>query len=338
MANSHRHTVYVIAEAGVNHNGSLQRAIDLVDAAADAGVDAVKFQTFKAEKLVTADAATADYQTAATGDLTQFAMLKRLELGYDAHRQLFDHATRRGVEFLSTGFDQESLAFLDQLGVSRLKVPSGEITNYPLLRAIAKIGKPTIVSTGMATMDEIDQCLQVLADHGLQPGQITVLHCNTQYPTPMKDVNLHAMPAIARRWPGVHVGYSDHTLGIEVPIAATALGATMIEKHFTLDRDLPGPDHAASLIPTELAAMTRAIRNVTDALGDGIKQPTASESNNRDVVRKSLVAAQAITRGELFSDQNLTTKRPGHGRSPMDWPDVIGTPASRDYQIDELIE
>lgn len=330
--------VYVIAEAGVNHNGDVGRAVALIDAAAEAGADAVKFQTFKADKLVIPSAATAKYQTAATGDTTQLEMLRRLELDEPSHRRLFDHARDCDIDFLSTGFDRDSLTFLNDLGVSRLKVPSGEITNYPLLCDVAAIGKPTIVSTGMATIDEIAACLEILIDQGLHREDLSVLHCNTQYPTPMGDVNLTAMRAIADAFPGVSVGYSDHTLGIEIPVAAVAMGARVIEKHFTLDKTLPGPDHAASLEPGELFAMVRAIRNVESAMGDGVKRPSPSEVGNRDVVRKSLVAAVPIRCGETFTAENVTAKRPGTGRSPMDWPRVIGTAATRDYVADEAID
>ena len=330
--------VYVIAEAGVNHNGSLDLARQLIDAAAEAGADAVKFQTFKAETLVTQNAATAEYQQQTTGELTQFAMLKKLELDLDAHRTLQDHARQQNIDFLSTAFDLDSLQLLHQIGIPLFKIPSGEITNYPLVRGIGELGKPVVVSTGMANLNEIEACLNLLASVGCKSQNTTVLHCNTQYPTPMKDVNLRAMNAIGAAFPEIQIGYSDHTLGIEIPIAAVALGAKVIEKHITLDRQMPGPDHAASLEPSELKQMMISIRNIETALGDGTKQPTPSETPNIPVARKSIVAAQPIARGEAFSAVNLTTKRPGTGLSPMVWPEIVGQISDRDYQLDEPIE
>ncbi|WP_182865749.1 N-acetylneuraminate synthase [Stieleria mannarensis] len=329
---------YVIAEAGVNHNGSIRIAKQLIDAAADAGADAVKFQTFVASKLVTKDASAAEYQTASTGKSSQLQMLRGLELSLSDHRELIEYASTRRIQFLSTGFDDASVKMLADLGVPIFKVPSGEITNFPLLATIASLQKPTIVSTGMANLAEIRACLRVLGDNGLELGQLSVLHCNTQYPTPMTDVNLRAMLTIRDAFPEVTVGYSDHTLGIEIPIAAVAIGAKLIEKHFTLDRTMPGPDHAASLQPNELEQMVSAIRNTEAAMGDGVKQVSPSELPNVVVARKSIVAASPIRAGERFTEANLTTKRPATGRSPMDWLQVIGTKAERNYDVDEPID
>lgn len=334
----HAHPVYIIAEAGVNHNGSLENARKLIDAAAEAGADAVKFQTFRAKKLVTSDAKTAGYQNKATGDTSQLEMLKKLELSESDHVQLIEHARQRNIQFLSTGFDDRSLEMLDRLGLPVFKVPSGEITNYPLLRTVASFEKPVIVSTGMATLEEIGQCVNLLTQFGINEEDLTILHCNTQYPTPMSDVNLSAMLTIAAAFPSAKIGYSDHTLGIEIPIAAVAMGATMIEKHFTLDRSMPGPDHAASLDPNELNAMVAAIRNLELARGNGIKEPSPSEKANLEVARRSIVAARDIKKGEVFGEDNLTAKRPGGGRSPMDWPLLIGTTADQDYREDEPVK
>ncbi len=330
--------VTVIAEAGVNHNGALELALRLVDAAADAGADFVKFQTFSADRLVTVGAAKADYQRAATGTQeSQHAMLKRLELSEDAHRAIVRQCALRGIGFLSTGFDIESIDFLVGLGVPLIKIPSGEITNLPYLRHIGGLGLPVIMSTGMATLDEVGAALAVLEQAGTHRDRITVLHCTTEYPTAMADVNLRAMLTLRDRF-NVRVGYSDHTPGIEVATAAAALGAAVIEKHFTLDATLPGPDHRASLEPQQLSAMVRAIRHVSVALGDGVKIPRPAEEKNSLVARKSLVAARPIAAGEIFSAQNLAIKRPGNGISPMRWDDVIGRTARRDFATDELIE
>jgi N,N'-diacetyllegionaminate synthase len=328
----------IIAEAGVNHNGELSVAKRLIDVAAEAGADLVKFQTFSADRLVTASAPKAGYQAAncASAD-SQQAMLRSLELTPAMHRELLEHCKRRGIAFFSTAFDIESLDLLAGLGLDRFKIPSGEITNLPYLRHVGRFGKPLIMSTGMATMDEIAAALAVLEKAGAARDRITVLHCNSQYPTPMADVNLRAMLAIRDHF-GVKVGYSDHTLGIEVAIAAVALGASVIEKHFTLDRKMPGPDHKASLEPTELAAMVAAIRQVEQALGDGVKRPSASELPNRAVARKSLVALRAIRKGEPFSAGNIAAKRPGTGLSPMKFDEVLGRQAPRDFVADELIE
>ncbi len=327
----------IIAEAGVNHNGDMAMACALIDAAAAAGADLVKFQTFDADRLVTGSARKADYQTRTTAaDESQRDMLKRLELSAAMHEQLIAHAARRGIEFFSTAFDLESLDYLMQLGMARIKVPSGEITNLPYLRKVGSYGKPVILSTGMATLGDIEAALAVLEAAGTPRAQITVLHCSTEYPAPMAEVNLQAMPSLARAF-GVRVGYSDHTEGIEVAIAAVALGACVIEKHFTLDRGLPGPDHRASIEPDELARMVSSIRNIELALGDGVKRPSASEEKNRLVARKSLVAARAIAKGELFSEENLAAKRPGTGISPMRLDEWLGRPAARDFAPDEQI-
>ncbi len=328
----------IIAEAGVNHNGDLELARQLVDAAAEAGADLVKFQTFSAERLLTQSAPKADYQTRTTEQSeSQFAMLRRLELTHEMHEVLMAHCRNRGIGFFSTGFDIQSLDYLASLGAERFKVPSGEITNLPYLRHIGGFGKPVILSTGMATLGEIEDALAALEAAGTPRTRITMLHCNTEYPTPMVDVNLRAMNSIRDAF-GVAVGYSDHTPGVEVPIAAVALGATVIEKHLTLDRNLPGPDHKASLEPDEFAAMVQAIRNIEQALGDGIKRPSPSEIGNRPIARKSLVAAGPIRAGETFTPENVTAKRPGTGITPMRWDEVMGRVATRDYAADELIE
>lgn len=331
-------SVLIIAEAGVNHNGDLEMAKRLVAAAAAAGADLVKFQTFDAAKLVSIDAPKADYQQLATpSDESQFAMIRKLELSLADHHALIAECAAHGIGFFSTAFDTDSIDMLLGLGVDRLKVPSGEITNLPYLRHVANAGKPVILSTGMATLGDVEAAVDVLEAGGLRRDDIVVLHCNTEYPTPMHDVNLHAMTAMATAF-GTAIGYSDHTIGIEVSIAAVALGATVIEKHFTLDRNLPGPDHPASLEPHELTAMVEAIRNIEQALGDGIKRPTASEARNRPVARRSIVAAVAINKGQKFTDANLTAKRPGIGVSPMRWDEFIGRCAERGYAADEPIE
>ena len=331
------HTL-VIAEAGVNHNGDLDLARQLIDVAAEAGADLVKFQTFSASRQATRNARKADYQALATDAAeTQHDMLQRLELSEDAHRVLIAHCATRGIGFFSTGFDIECIDLLVSLGMDRFKIPSGEITNLPYLRHVGRLRKPVILSTGMATLGEIDAAIMVLELAGTPREQITVLHCNTDYPTPMHEVNLRAMRTMGQVL-GVQVGYSDHTTGIEVPIAAVALGARMIEKHFTLSRQMPGPDHQASLEPDELKAMVSAIRNIERALGDGVKRPTPGELKNRPIARKSLVARQAIAAGERFSIENITAKRPGTGLSPMRWDEVIGRPAPRAFAADELIE
>jgi len=333
------HTL-IIAEAGVNHNGNFELAKQLIAAAADAGVDFIKFQTFKAGNIVSKSAKKASYQerNINDGNDSQYAMLKQLEIPEEWYVDLVKLSNDLGIKFLSTGFDIESIDFLDNLGTPLYKIPSGEITNKPYLRHIAKKNKPVILSTGMANMDEIKAAINVLVDNGISKSDITVLHCNTEYPTPMEDVNLKAMDLIHREL-GVKVGYSDHTQGIEVPIAATALGAVVIEKHFTIDRNLPGPDHKASLEPSELKAMVKAIRNIELAIsGSGLKEPSKSEIKNISVARKSIVANRHIIKGELLSEENLTVKRPGDGISPMLWDEVIGKIAIKDFDVDDLIE
>jgi N,N'-diacetyllegionaminate synthase len=336
---------YIIAEAGVNHNGSLDRAKDMVKVAAKAGVDAIKFQTFRAETLVTKDAIKADYQIKADNQIktsgqseTQFEMLKKLELSVESHLELMECCRLNQIEFLSTPFDLTTIDLLVEMGLKKWKIPSGEITNLPYLRKIASLGQEIILSTGMADLGEIEDALDVLTGAGTKLKDITVLHCSTEYPTPMQDVNLKAMQTIKSAFPGIHVGYSDHTKGIEVPIAAVAMGATIIEKHFTLDKNLPGPDHKASLEPDELTAMVRAIKNIETALGNGIKEPSSSELKNMAIARKSIVAAQAIAAGEKFANDNLTVKRPGTGLSPMKWDEVVGKTATKNYSKDELID
>lgn len=327
----------IIAEAGVNHNGDMAMARALIDAAADAGADVVKFQTFSADRLVTGTARKADYQAANTKvDESQREMLRRLELTAGMHDELITHAAQHGIEFFSTAFDLQSLDYLMGLGMTRIKVPSGEITNLPYLRRVGSFCKQVILSTGMANLGEIEAALAVLEQAGTPRSQIIVLQCTTEYPAPMNEVNLRAMRSIAQAF-GVEVGFSDHTEGIEVAIAAVAMGACVIEKHFTLDRGLPGPDHRASIEPDELARMIRSIRNVELAQGDGIKRPSASEEKNRPIARKSLVAARAIRVGETFCEDNLAAKRPGIGISPMNWDEVIGRKATRDFEPDELI-
>ena len=328
----------IIAEAGVNHNGDTQLAKRLIDVAAEAGADLVKFQTFNADRLVTRTAPKAQYQNQTTdGRESQHAMLRRLELTEAMHHKLIAHCAARNIGFFSTGFDIESVDLLVRLGQDRFKIPSGEITNLPYLRHIGRLGKAVILSTGMATLVEIEAAIDVLELAGTFRGRITVLHCTTEYPTPMTEVNLRAMQSIHAAL-GVAVGYSDHTQGTEVAIAAVAMGATLIEKHFTLDRNLPGPDHKASLEPAELKTMVAAIRNIEIALGDGIKRPTPSEASNKPVVRKSLVASRAIMAGEAFTADNITTKRPGSGISPMRWDAVIGKEALHDFAPDEMID
>jgi len=327
----------IIAEAGVNHNGSIELAKKLIDVASEVGADFVKFQTFKAETLVTQTADKAEYQKEITNtDESQFEMIKKLELDRKTHEELINYCKTKDIQFLSTAFDRDSIALLVELNILLFKIPSGEITNLPYLRHIGKMGKPIIMSTGMSTLDEVRNALNILIESGAEKEQITILHCNTEYPTPMEDVNLKAMLTI-RAELGVKVGYSDHTLGIEVPISAVALGATVIEKHFTLDRTLPGPDHAASLEPDELKSMVQAIRNIEKALGDGVKQPSPSETKNISIARKSIVAKKPIKKGERFSEDNLTVKRPGTGISPMGWDKIIGKESIKDYSKDQMI-
>ncbi len=329
-------SVRIIAEAGVNHNGSVKIAKELIDAAKDAAVDIVKFQTFKAEKVISKYAEKAEYQKQNTGnEETQLDMVKRLELSFDEFNIIKNYCDEVGIRFMSTPFDHDSIVFLYKLGMEIWKIPSGEITNLPYLIRIAQLKKPAILSTGMSTMDDINNAIAVLKENGV--GELTVLHCTTEYPTPFTDVNLKAMISIKEKF-NVNIGYSDHTRGIEVPIAAVALGATVIEKHFTLDNTMEGPDHKASLEPDELKQMVDSIRHIESALGNGVKEPAKSERKNMIIARKSIIAAKSIKMGELFTEKNLTVKRPGNGISPMRWFDIIGKPAPRDFEEDELIE
>ncbi|WP_406242636.1 N-acetylneuraminate synthase [Tissierella carlieri] len=328
--------VFIIAEAGVNHNGSIDLAKKLIDKASNAGADAVKFQSFKAEKLVTKNAQKAEYQELTTGkEENQFEMIKRLELDYEKHEELINYCKSKDIMFLSSPFDLESIDLLSTLGLEIFKIPSGEITNVPYLRKIGLLKKKVILSTGMSTLGDIEKALDILRISGTE--DMIVLHCNTEYPTPIDDVNLNAMNTIREAFK-VEVGYSDHTLGIEVPIAAVALGATVVEKHFTLDKNMEGPDHRASLEPEELKEMVRCIRNIEKALGDGVKKLTGSEAKNINIARKSIVAGRNIIKGEIFTEENLGIKRPGDGISPMRWDEIIGQKAKRDFKEDELIE
>ncbi|MDE6386378.1 MAG: N-acetylneuraminate synthase [Lachnospiraceae bacterium] len=328
--------IFIIAEAGDNHNGSLDLAFQLVDKAAQAGADCVKFQTFVTEEVISKRAEKAQYQKESTGaDESQYEMVKKLELTFDNFRQLQQYAKKKGLMFLSTPFDIPSVDFLESIEVPYFKIPSGEITNLPYLIRIAQTGRDIILSTGMAEMEEIEAAVKVLREHGA--GEISLLHCNTEYPTPMEDVNLRAMLTLKEKF-GVRVGYSDHTKGIEVPIAAAALGAEIIEKHFTLDHNMEGPDHKASLEPDELKAMVAGIRNIEKALGNGIKTASGSEKKNIDIARKSIVARRRIAKGEILSEDNLAVKRPGGGISPMKWYEVLGTRAVRSFEEDEMIE
>jgi N,N'-diacetyllegionaminate synthase len=329
--------VFIVAEAGVNHNGSLDLALRLVDAAADAGADAVKFQAFTSSALAVPDAPTAAYQEAATGEVSQAEMLAALELDEGAHRALAARCGERGITFMSSAFDLESLAMLARLGVDILKIPSGEITDLPYLRAVAALGKRVFLSTGMADLDEVRAALLALEAAGLSRDRVTVLQCTTEYPTPSQDANLRAMVTM-REELGMAVGFSDHTAGPEAALAAAALGASVIEKHLTLDRSMPGPDHFASIEPGELADLVGAIRTVEAELGDGVKRPSAGELDNARVVRKSIVVARPVAAGERFSVDNLTVKRPATGISPMRWDEVVGRPAKRDFAADELVE
>jgi N,N'-diacetyllegionaminate synthase len=329
--------VFIIAEAGVNHNGSIELAKKLIDVASDSGADAVKFQTFKAEKLVSKNAQKADYQKQTTDKCeSQFDMIKKLELDLDTHKELISYCKTKNIMFLSTPFDHDSIELLNDLGLEIFKIPSGEITNLPYLRHIGKLNKKVILSTGMANIGEIEDALDVLIEAGTKKENITVLHANTMYPTPMEDVNLKAMITIGNTF-DIAYGYSDHTLGIEVDIAAVAMGACCIEKHFTLDCTMEGPDHKASLEPNELKAMIKAIRNIELALGSSVKKPTKSEIPNINVVRKSIVAKTKIKKGEVLTEGNITIKRPGNGINPMQWDEIVGTRATKDYHEDELI-
>lgn len=333
------HTI-IIAEAGVNHNGDLNLAKHLIDAAVVAGVDYIKFQSFVAEKLVSPNAKKAEYQSKNIGDEddSQFNMLKKLELSHENHLVLMQYCQDKGISFFSTAFDVDGLHYLNGLGLQLFKIPSGEVTNYPYLRAVASFGKPVILSTGMCSEFDIRQAMDVLLEHGLTRDKISVLHCNTEYPTPMKDVNLKAMLSIKDKF-DVQIGYSDHTLGIEVPIAAVALGAKIIEKHFTLDRNLPGPDHVASLEPDELLAMVKAIRNIELAIiGDGIKRPTESESKNIAIARKSIHFNNYLSKGHIITDDDIIALRPGDGISPMEWNNVVGMTLTVDKnKFDKLL-
>ena len=330
-------SVFIIAEAGVNHNGSIELAKQLIDVAVDSGVDAVKFQTFKAESLVSKTAEKADYQKQITDvSESQFDMIKKLELDVETHKELIAYCQEKNIMFLSTPFDHESINMLSDLGLKIFKIPSGEITNLPYLRHIGSLGKKVVLSTGMSNLKEVGDALNILINAGTSKDNITVLHANTMYPTPMEDVNLNAMLTIQKEF-GVAIGYSDHTLGIEVDVAAVAMGAACIEKHFTLDKTMKGPDHRASLEPDELAAMVKAIRNIELALGSSMKKPSKSEMPNIQVTRKSIVAKKAIKKGEVLSSESLSVKRPGTGISPMRWDEIIGTISTKDYQEDELI-
>ena len=330
-------SVFIIAEAGVNHNGSIELAFKLIDAAVEAGVDAVKFQTFKAENLVSKNTQKAEYQKQTTNPLeSQLDMLKKLELDVDVHKKLIKYCNAKGIMFLSSPFDHDSIDLLNELGLKIFKIPSGEITNLPYLRRIGSLTKQVILSTGMSTLKEVGDALTILVDSGTKKENITVLHANTMYPTPMKDVNLNAMQTIQKEF-DVAVGYSDHTLGIEIDIAAVAMGASIVEKHFTLDRTMEGPDHIASLEPEELKAMVNAIRSIEKALGDGFKIPSRSEQPNMIAARKSIVANQMIKKGDMLTEENIVVKRPGNGISPMKWDKVLGTVAVKDYQADEII-
>lgn len=330
--------VIVIAEAGVNHNGDIELAKQLIDAAAAANVDYVKFQTFKAKKIATSYTSKAEYQIKSTGkkDESQLNMLRKLELDHASHEILIEYCRQKGINFLSTPFDLDSIDLLKSLGMTLGKIPSGEVTNLPYLRKMAENFDKLILSTGMADMAEVNAALEVLKSSGKNMDDLTVLHCTSEYPSPIEEVNLKAMLEMGHHF-NVAVGYSDHTIGIEIPVAAVALGATIIEKHFTLDKKMEGPDHAASLEPDELIAMVKAIRNIEKALGTGIKAPTASEQKNKLLARKSIVAAIPIRKGEIFTEGNLTAKRPGTGISPMKWDEVIGKVAMKDFDEDELI-
>jgi len=329
--------VFIIAEAGVNHNGSMKLAKKLIDVAVESGADAVKFQTFKAENLVSKNTEKAEYQKkTTTASESQFDMIKKLELDIETHKELITYCLEKEIMFLSTPFDHDSINLLGDLGLEIFKIPSGEITNLPYLRHIGSLKKQVILSTGMSTLQEVEDALNILISTGTLRADITVLHANTMYPTPMDDVNLNAMLTIQKEF-DVAYGYSDHTLGIEVDIAAVAMGATVIEKHFTLDKAMDGPDHKASLEPKELKSMVSAIRNIEKAVGSFEKKPSPSETVNIDIVRKSIVANQKINKGDILTDKNITIKRPGKGISPMQWDEIIGTIAVKNYKLDDLI-
>ncbi len=327
----------IIAEAGVNHNGDINIAKKLIDIAVEAGVDYVKFQTFKADLAISKNAKKADYQNKTTDKSeSQYEMIKKLELDKETHHILIDYCKAKNIKFLSTPFDLESIDLLFDLGIELYKIPSGEITNYPYLKKIAQKGLPIIISTGMANMQEIHDAFNILTENGIAKKDITILHANTEYPTPMEDVNLNAMLTIGNEF-NTNFGYSDHTLGVEIPTAAVALDASVIEKHFTLDRTMQGPDHKASLEPTELKAMVSAIRNIEIAMGNGIKKASKSEQKNKPIARKSIVANKNIKKGEIFTENNITVKRPGTGISPMLWNEIIGKKAIKNFVEDDLI-
>ncbi len=329
--------INIIAEAGVNHNGSLKMAKEMIDVAAECGADYVKFQTFKAENLVTKSAEKAVYQKNFTNsEESQYEMIKRLEINKEDHIELISHCKKNKIQFLSTAFDLDSIDFLNDLDIPFFKIPSGEITNLPYLKRIGTYKKPVVLSTGMSNLNEIEAAIEVLFNSGLHKDLLTILHCNTEYPTPFEDVNLNAMTTIKEKF-NVNVGYSDHTSGIEISIAAAALGASMIEKHFTLDRSLPGPDHLSSLEPDELKKLVSSVRNLENAFGDGIKKASKSELKNIPIVRKSIVAKKNISKGERFSEKNICVKRPGAGISPMKWDSLIGTRAKKNFNKEELI-
>ena len=332
-------STFIIAEAGVNHNGSTDTAMQMVEVASAAGADAIKFQTFKAEKITTGCALKADYQKETTGaEESQLEMLRNLELDEAVHEKLIRYCKKKGILFLSSPFDLDSIDLLNRLGMQIFKIPSGEITNLPYLRKLGALRKKLIMATGMADLGEIEDALVILTKAGTPCQSITVLHCNTEYPTPFEDVNLKAMLTIRAAYPGIQVGYSDHTPGIEVPIAAVALGAAVIEKHFTLDRNMDGPDHRASLEPDELKSMVIGIRNIEKAMGNGIKKPSDSEQKNVDITRKYIIAKTRIAKGEIFTEDNLSTKRTGKGGlSPMLWDTLIGMKAARDFEEDEVV-
>lgn len=328
-------SVFIIAEAGVNHNGDINLAKKLIDAASDAKVDAIKFQTFKTEKVISINAQKAEYQKKNTeNNESQYEMIKKLELDSEEHKELIKYCKEKNILFLSTPFDNESIDLLNELGMNIFKIPSGEVNNLPYLEKVGKMKKKVIMSTGMATLGEIEEAIFILRENGTY--DISILHCNTEYPTPMEDVNLKAMQTIKDAFK-VNVGYSDHTIGIEIPIAAVAMGASIIEKHITLDKNMKGPDHKSSLEPDELKEMVKSIRNIEKALGDGIKKVSESERKNKNISRKSIVANRNIEKGEVFTEENIAIKRPGNGISPMKWYEIIGTTARKNYNKDDLI-
>jgi len=330
--------VYIIAEAGVNHNGSVENAIKLIDCAVSAGADAIKFQTFKTECNITLNAPKAEYQINNCGtEETQFEMVKKLELTEEDHQMIFNYCKGKNIDFLSTPFDHWSLKLLLKLNINTIKIASGEINNVPLLREIGCLNKKIILSTGMANIGEIENAINLLCDNGTNRNNITLLHCNTEYPTPYVDVNLKAMTTMENTFK-LNVGYSDHTLGIIVPVAAAAMGATIVEKHFTLDKNMKGPDHQASLSPEELKYMVESIRNIEKSLGDGIKKPSKSELKNIQIARRSIVAIKKIEKGEIFSENNIGLKRPAGGMSPIFWDEIIGKTAKQTFLTDQFIE